>query len=64
MTFYTFSQDLKVSLDELETEYNSTSVLARGVHCPDEQTQAIDAVSKHRAKISQLSQAIQVSFLS
>ena len=61
MTFDTLFQELKVSLDALETEYNSTSALAQAVNCPDEQTQAIDAVSKHRAKISQLSQAIQVS---
>lgn len=59
LLFFSF-QELQTSLDALEEEYSTTSALAQTVQCPDEQSQAIDAVSKHRAKISQLSQAIQV----
>ena len=47
-------------MESLDGDYQTTCRLAQAVHCPAEQTQALDAVSKHRAKIHSLSQAIQV----
>ncbi|XP_067943131.1 myosin heavy chain, skeletal muscle-like [Watersipora subatra] len=54
-------EELEKKLKALDENYQATCGLAQAVHCPVEQTQAMDAISKHRTKIHSLSQAIQTA---